>query len=520
MLKKVVIGILVFALVVSAGLFFWARSVFTQDAVRTALAAQLSKSLGQPVTVGSIGAAIYPRVTVNLGEVAIGQPPRIRVQTLHVGTDFRALLSRRIEHAALRLTGARVELPLPDFAFTSTSDGAPGGASAASPVEIVSIDEVVLRDVEIKSGSRTLRGDIEMVPAGRGVTLRKVRLAAESTTIDIAGQISDLSGPVGELTAKASGLNFDRLLAFVSDFVGSAGLARRTGTVPASRPQPGPAAGTPAMNIAVSLESDRATMGVLSLEKLSGHARVTSDSMTLAPISFGLFGGTYDGSLKLSLGSVPDFRLNAALSGIDVAAAMSFAGSPDTLTGRLSGKINLSGRGIDATSALNTARGTARLDITNGTVKRLGLVRTVVTSTSGRSGVSAKSATGSTDESFERLGATLAVANGSASTPDLRFESPDLLLAATGNLRLDGSAINLAGKVQLSDELSQQAGSDLVRYTQEQGRVTLPATITGSANNPQVRIDIAKAASRALTNKATEEAEKIIKRNLGGLFGR
>jgi hypothetical protein len=161
------------------------------------------------------------------------------------------------------------------------------------------------------------------------------------------------------------------------------------------------------------------------------------------------------------------------------------------------------------------------VDITKGTVKNLGLVRTVVTSTSGRSGAPAKSASsGSRDESFERLGATLALANGSASTQDLRFESPDVLLAATGGLRLDGSAINLAGQVQLSDELSQQAGRDLVRYTQEQGRVTLPATITGTADNPQVRIDVAKLATRALTNKATEEAEKVLKKNLDSLFKR
>ncbi len=126
MVKKIVIGALVFVLVASVGLFFWARAVFTQDTVRTTLANQLSQSLGQPVTVGSIGAAIYPRVTVNLGEVTIGQPPRIQVETLHVGTDFRALLSRRIEHASLHLAGARVELPLPEFALASSTEPGPG----------------------------------------------------------------------------------------------------------------------------------------------------------------------------------------------------------------------------------------------------------------------------------------------------------------------------------------------------------------------------------------------------------
>ena len=126
---------------------------------------------------------------------------------------------------------------------------------------------------------------------------------------------------------------------------------------------------------------------------------------------------------------------------------------------------------------------------------------------------------GSTDEPFTRLGATLRVADGSASTDDLRFESKDLLLNAAGNVRADATSVNLAGKVQLSDELSKQAGSDLTRYTQDQGRVTLPATITGPANNLSVRIDVAEMAKRAITNRATEEAQKRLK-GLGGLIRR
>jgi hypothetical protein len=72
----------------------------------------------------------------------------------------------------------------------------------------------------------------------------------------------------------------------------------------------------------------------------------------------------------------------------------------------------------------------------------------------------------------------------------------------------------------LSDELSQRAGRDLVRYTQEGGRVTLPVTITGSADNPHVRIDIADAAQRAVVNRAAEEAQKALKKGFGGLFKR
>jgi uncharacterized protein involved in outer membrane biogenesis len=260
-------------------------------------------------------------------------------------------------------------------------------------------------------------------------------------------------------------------------------------------------------------------MGMLTLDKLAGKARITADTMSLAPIAFGVFGGRYDGSLVFRLGAVPDFRLNATLAGVDMAAAAAFAGSPGTITGRLSGKLNLTGRGMNASSVMNATRGTARVDLVNGVVKNLGLIRSVVVATSGRAD-SAGAGGGTRDEPFTTLGATWTLAGGSAGTDDLRFESKDLLLTASGTVRPDGRGINLKGLVQLSDELSKQAGRDLIRYTQQEGRVTLPATITGSADAPQVRIDIADTAKRALTNRANEEAQKALKKGLGGLFKR
>src|SRR5262249_51359867 len=157
MLKKILIGIAVLMLVAAAALWFWARSILATDTVRMALASQVSKAIGQPVTINNIGATIYPRVTVDLGGVEIGNPARIKVKSLKLGTDLRALLSRQIAHATVRLDGARIELPLPPF---GTSE-APSSASEphSAPVEIVSIDEIVLRGVEIVSGGHTLRGD-------------------------------------------------------------------------------------------------------------------------------------------------------------------------------------------------------------------------------------------------------------------------------------------------------------------------------------------------------------------------
>jgi uncharacterized protein involved in outer membrane biogenesis len=285
------------------------------------------------------------------------------------------------------------------------------------------------------------------------------------------------------------------------------------------------------MNVALTLKTKRATLGDLTLEAFQGQARVTDTAVTLNPVSFGIFGGQYKGSLALVPGQTLKFKGTSTLSNIDVAAATAFAGSPDMVSGTLSGTIDFAGSGADPTTVMRTATGTARVNITDGVIRHLGLVNTVVTATSMRSGSLSQAASIAqsrpTDEPFTRLGATLDIGGGSLRTSDLAFEAKDLRLDAQGVVGLTSSTVDLKGRVQLSEELTNQAGRDLVRYTQEQGRVTLPATVTGSLNAPTVRIDVGDLARRAVQNaldeqrqRVTSEAAGAVKKKLEGLFKR
>jgi uncharacterized protein involved in outer membrane biogenesis len=525
-LKKIVIGVVVAGVVLFAGALFWARSVLTGENVRAALAAQIESAIGQPVSIGDISAGIMPRVTVRLGDVKIGRPERVAVGELQVGTDLRALLSRRIEHASLHLKGAHIELPLPTFSLGSSSAPSPG-TDRSAPVELVSIDEIVLTDVEVVSGGRRLRGDIEVVPQGKGLLVRKIALGADRTAVNITGRITDLAGPVGELTLKAGALDMDQLLSFVNDFTAAAGLSSAHGSAPAA---PAPAASR--MKMTLAIEADSARLGGLALSQLSGSAKMTGDGLSLDPVSFGIFDGQYQGSLAVtSAGDSLRFRASSKLSNLDVAAASAFGGSPNTISGRLSGRLDVSGSGSDAAAVMKTVKGKGRVDIVDGIIKNLGLINAVVVATSMRGGSLGQATTqvqsGSNDEPFSRLGATLDIANGTLSTADLVLESKDVILNAHGVVGLVASTVDLKGRVQLSDALSQQAGRDLVRYTQDQGRVTLPASVTGTVAAPSVQIDVADMAKRALQNAANEQKERAkqeaaaaINKKLRGLFGR
>lgn len=515
-MKKVVIGVIGGVLVVMLGVFVWARSVLTSDTVRTTVAAKLSDSLGQPVVIGGLSASIFPRISLNLNHVTIGRPGQLSVGTLAIGTDFGALLSRRIEHATVRLDAAHVTLPLPAFGSASgasSSSPAAGGAtpaaatSAGSGVELVSVDDILLNDVEITSGGRTIRGDVDLTVNGQSATIRKIALRADGTTVTMTGTLSDYSAPAGTLTVQAGALNVLDLVAFVTDFTSRAGLPSG-----ASSPASARSAGQPAgkMNIALTIEADRATIGGLALDHVTGQARITDEAISIDPARFAVFGGTYNGSLVLNLGDTPAFHVNTTLSNIDMAAVMNFAQHPGLVTGHLAGTLALAGRGLSAADVIASSHGTAHVSIANGTIKGLGLVKGAILATSMRTGSMSQATSAAGTEPFTSLDGTFTIANGAATTTDLKFTSNDVLLSATGTVRLDGAAIDLAGPLQLSDDLSKQAGRDLVKYTQKDGRVTLPAKVNGSADDLHVGIDAGDMAKRAITNAATDKAKKLL----------
>jgi uncharacterized protein involved in outer membrane biogenesis len=517
-MKRLALAVVALLALASIGLVLFARSVLTGANVRAAVERQLAAALGQPVTIGGLGASVYPRVTMDLTDVTIGKPARLQLGAIHVGTGLRALFSRRIEHADVRIDGARVTLPLPTFG-TSTPSPTPAGGGKP-PVEIVSIDEIVLRDAEVISGGRTLRGDVELVPQGAGVRLRRVALAADTTAVTVTGDIATLDPIAGTLAVTAESLDVDRLAAFVNDFV-----AASTPVAADATAQPTAAAASPIGRLVATLKVGRATAGALTLTNLAGTSTITPEAATFEPIAFDVFGGRYEGAMTLALGATPAFAWRARMSGLDTAALMAFAGAPGSVTGTLRGTIALDGQGLAMEQALRSARGQARVDITDGTIAGLQLVRTLVTASSGRGGivgsaVSAAAAPNAGGERFSRLGATLRVEDGVISTDDVAMASTDVDLSAAGTLTLAGMQTHFDGRAQLSEALSREAGTDLYRYTQEGGRVTLPVTVAGPIANLSVRVDVADAATRAIRNRAAEEIGKAIDKRLpGGLRG-
>jgi uncharacterized protein involved in outer membrane biogenesis len=374
-MKKAALALVILLVVGAVAVALVGRSLLTGERVRDALAAQVSAALGQPVAIEGLSASVYPRVTIDLTGVGIGAPAGIRLESMRFVTNLGALFSRRVEHAAVHIDGARITLPLPPFRDLATGTSPTPDPSARPTVEIVSVDEIVLRNVEIVRGARTLSGDVHLVPRGNGVELRRLALAADDVSIEAAGTLTSLNPLEGTLDARAERVSFDRLMEFMSDFLRTEPGAAASATRAA-------AAGRVTVNLAIAT----ATTGSLSLSDLKATAVVTPTALALESFGFGIFGGRFEGALQLALQTPPRFNWRGDVSRVNMPALMAFAGAPASMTGTLDAAVTLEGAGVEMEQALRAAHGTAVVKITDGTVAGLSLVPTLVVATYGPGG--------------------------------------------------------------------------------------------------------------------------------------
>jgi hypothetical protein len=428
------------------------RHMLGSDLVRSTLERQLSERLERPVHIGAATASIFPRVGVDLHDVTIGAPPAVTLGQLELHTGLRALLSHRVANAEVVLIDGRIPWPLP-FSLGSTTSG-----SSDTGMTITSINRIAFRNVTIVSNLPPLTVDFDAAVHGDRLDIQQLDARSGKTRLQASGALDSISRMAGTLTVKG---NVD-----VDGYDAAA---------------------------------------------LSASVAFTGEAFTLAPLSFGIFGGRFQGRLAADLrGAAPRLQLAGDVSNIDVARAMERSGAPAGLTGTLRGRMQIAASGSNGNVLLRTANGRMTVEILNGTIPHLDLVRSVVLAF-GKPDAAAPAGSGS---AFESLGGPLALADRTLSSDALALRSRDLDMDASSRLRLDTGAIDAKANVVLSRALTAQAGTDLRRYAAQNGRVIVPVTISGSLNNPTVFVDIAAAAKRALGN----ELKKRLGNLLGGLF--
>ncbi|HXW07847.1 MAG TPA: AsmA-like C-terminal region-containing protein [Vicinamibacterales bacterium] len=520
MAKKLLLAAVVLLLLGGLGLLLVARSLLGSESVRARVERQLSVLTGQPVRVGSAGASIFPRVTLELSDVAIGEPAAVTARRISVATGLRGLFGRRIEDAEVLLSDAAIPLPLPFplLAASERPNGEPHAESSrpapppasdttgtpARPEDdgftIVSIRVISVRNLEVSVARRSVRVDMESALEGDRLDVSSLSARSEHTHLTAQGTLQSLERLQGSFTLAASPLDLDELLALVAGIAGSNERPRRS--APDSE-----------MRLRVRLTAPSGRLAGHELTDLSTTADVRPARVALAPLSFGMFGGTYAGTMTVvPKGETPEIDAQGSVEDMDLAALAAAAGNEGAITGRLDARLALSARGSDRTAILGSLRGRATGAAVDGEIPGLDLVRAVVLAFGKPSGAPPPGS----GSAFSRLGGTFVLEPGTLASDDLALASRDFDLLGRMTMRVPGGQLDARADVTLSEELTKQAGTDLRRYAQEDGRVVVPARITGTLSEPVVTVDVAAALNRALQNELKRRAqslfEKLIKK--------
>lgn len=484
------IGLIAAAAIVAGGAYWF----LSGDGVRLALERQATRWLGQPVAIGSADARIFPRIAIALHDVRAGDPVRVVLADVRLSTGLRPLFSRRIEDAEVMVSNSRVDMPLP---FTLPAPGsASGGSAGEEALRIVSVRAITLRNVTIASRGREITISADSALSGARLDLERFTASAGRTVLDATGPVQLTPRLDAQLRVTANRLDVDDLVVLADAFAPRA--PRRTGISPRL---PG--------RLVARISAETARASGIEMRQFAATLVAQGSRITLSPASFQLFGGRYHGTLDIDSDTTAlRTTVRAQIAGLDVAQLAAYGGVPNTISGTLSGTGTFNGRGATIADALAAAAGEGTVAITGGALKRLGLVRAVVLFF----GRPAPAAGASTDN-FDRIDATFALVRQVIAASALSLHSPDLDLVGQGTLAIPTKALDGHMDISLSEALSAQAGTDLIRFTRDGKRVLLPAILGGTLDAPRVTIDAGAAVRRGLRN----EVERRLKDIFGGL---
>ena len=495
-MRRLLIVLIALGLTLLAAYVF-VRSVLGSDLVRSTLEQQLAAHLGQPVRIRAARAVLFPRVAIELRDLSVGEPASIQLDNVRVLTELRGLFSRVVNDADVRIAGGRIAVPLP-FSLAPAPSAAPAGTAAPSGgITVRSIRVISLRDVVLAAGERTLTVDLESSLEGDRLDVRELSARAARTRVEATGAITSLAKLEAAFDATANPFDLDEVIALGSALGGSTA----------------PAAATPAppMRLTVKLAAPEGRFATYTFRELSATMEVATGRVAFSPLALRAFGGSFQGRLDADTGRAqPHLRLNGRVDNLDVAELIKAGGSPGGITGRLGGSLALTGEGSDAVALMNNTRGTMTAAITDGSIPNLDMVRAIVLAFGKPSGAPAEGS----GSSFSRLGGSFSLADGAIASNNLIMNSRDFDMSGRGSLRLANATVDAHADVILSPELTAQAGTDLRRYAQEDGRVIVPATVSGTLQQPRVSLDIAAATRRAIGNELKRRAKSLFE----GLF--
>lgn len=265
----------------------------------------------------------------------------------------------------------------------------------------------------------------------------------------------------------------------------------------------------------------------IPFEKMAAGFELRDDRVRLRDLKLDLFGGSVEGigAVDLPEGKEPSWSFVLDTRDLDVArAAAATTSMGETIKGRFTGRLSLSGNGTEVEAITRSVSGDGHASITDGIVENFNLIEESVSGLGGVAGATKLLAAGGEKTEahrrtrFEKLTADFNIGDGAINLKEFKLFNiyTDKVTQAeavlTGRIGLD-QTLDLKGRISLSPEHSAELVAkvkELDALVDGSGRMVFPLMITGKADSPKVRLDNQAILKSFVKNKAGQEIEKGI----------
>jgi len=234
------------------------------------------------------------------------------------------------------------------------------------------------------------------------------------------------------------------------------------------------------------------------LEQVQATVRARDGVLTLAPLTAQLYGGTYEGSIRLDgSGQQTQVALKQSLDAVQVGQLLTDLADVEELQGLVVAKVDLVGGGLTDADLRESLAGTISFELAEGVYKGLDIWHEIRKARARIKGEPAPARTGPAETPITSLDFGGQVADGVLRSDRLIAQIPFLRVTGNGALGLAEETLDYRFKARV---LQTPEFADGERLNDLEG-LTIPLNIRGTVADPKISVDLAEFAKSAAGKK-------------------
>ena len=336
------------------------------------------------------------------------------------------------------------------------------------------------------------------------IALSNLELVVDDTTFKGALSLArDAAGTIS-VDLAADSIDLDRYMAPAEEAAAGSGDAI---------PMEIPTDLIQSLNVRGKLTVDQAWLSGMKFENVKLGLRAANGDMRLHPISADLFGGQYEGDVRINAsGRVPVLSVNENIHGVNLGLLAVAMFEQENITGSIDGSFKLTGQGDDLATMQRSLNGNMSMELVEGTWEGTDVWYELRRARALYKQEPAPEPELPPRTRFSNVKATGPVTNGVFKNNDLFAELPFMQLTGKGSVDFAAAEIDYRLNALILDkpEFTQGASEEeLAEFTE----AVIPLKITGPLANPSVTPDV----EEMLKEEVKEEIkERLLEELLGG----